>query len=312
MRTASIFICCMLTAGAYTVFAQYAPAAGEAGSTAIHKDSAVFEGWATGYKDYLVGDDVDEMWQVPDNALGKAQGTSFDIVCLGRGGEITLTFNAFILNKEGDDFAVFENSFNDSFLELAWVEVSLDGDTFVRFPNHSLTTSPVSDVVNPEKIYGYAGKYRKGYGTPFDLAEVGMDSVYYVRLIDIPGDGSAKDTAGNPVYDPYPTTGSAGFDLDAIGVIHKSSDYIGLEKYNAHDNIHIYPNPFVDGIYVSPGVEGAPAQICIMNCYGALLKQINHCNGNNYIELSQYPAGLYFIRIATVNKTVVKKIIKKK
>ena len=41
-----------------------------------------------------------------------------------------------------------------------------------------------------------------------------------MRIVDIVGNGTALDSAGRPIYDPYPTTGSAGFDLDAVGVIH--------------------------------------------------------------------------------------------
>lgn len=33
------------------------------------------------------------------------------------------------------------------------------------------------------------------------------------------GDGTYFDTSGDVIYDPYPTPGSAGFDLDAAGVI---------------------------------------------------------------------------------------------
>jgi len=32
------------------------------------------------------------------------------------------------------------------------------------------------------------------------------------------GDGSNLDSLGEVIYDPYPTSGSAGFDLDAVGV----------------------------------------------------------------------------------------------
>lgn len=42
--------------------------------------------------DYNVGSNVDAQWQTPNKALGKAEGTSFDIVSLGRGGAITLIF----------------------------------------------------------------------------------------------------------------------------------------------------------------------------------------------------------------------------
>jgi hypothetical protein len=50
---------------------------------------------------------------------------------------------------------------------------------------------------------------------------VDLDNVVYVRVVDVVGDGSATDSFGRVIYDPYPTTGSAGFDLEAIAVLHQ-------------------------------------------------------------------------------------------
>lgn len=208
----------------------FAPAAGVIGSTAIAKDSPSFVAWASGWRDYVVGSDAAASWQTPAKALGKAVGDSFDIVSLGNGGRITLTFDKPIVNGNGYDFAVFENSFNDTFLELAWVEVSSNGSDFFRFNNYSYTPKAVGafGAVDPTNIHGLAGKYKQGFGTGFDLAELigisgllDINNIGYVRLLDIVGNGSELDSLGNKIYDPYKTTGSAGFDLDAIGVIHQ-------------------------------------------------------------------------------------------
>lgn len=209
----------------------YPPAADKQGSTAIHMDDPAFVGWATRYIDYIVGSNVDTTWQTPEKALGKAAGDSYDIVSLGRDGKITLTFDPPIEDGDGWDFAIFENSFSDTFLELAWVEVSSDGTNFIRFDNDSLTAEPVGAYgsIDPTDIDGLAGKYRQGYGTAFDLADladtdevtsgtVDLSRITHVRIIDIIGDGTCVDTSGDAIYDPYPTVNSAGFDLDAIGV----------------------------------------------------------------------------------------------
>lgn len=212
----------------------FAPAAGKPGSTAIHMDSPLFTQWATGYQDHVSGPNVDATWRSPELALGKAKGGSFDIVALGDHGSITLTFGGAIYNGAGADFAVFENSFSDTFLELAWVEVSSDGTNFFRFPNFSFTPNPVGGFgsVDPTNIDGLAGKYRAGYGTPFDLdvlkgvAGLDVNNVQYVRIVDIVGNGTAYDSypaqygGPHPIYEAYPTAGSGGFDLDAVGVIH--------------------------------------------------------------------------------------------
>jgi hypothetical protein len=210
----------------------YAPAAGTNGSTAVYKTDAAFVEWASQVIDYSVGTDVEDEWKDTSLCLGKPGNDVYHITCLGNGGTITLGFEKPIGNGDGWDFAVFENGFGAGFLELAYVEVSSDGVNFVRFPSHSETPSKVgayTTTMDTTCIDGLAGKYELGYGTPFDLSDlkavsgvekVNLNRITQIRLVDIIGDGSSKDSDGRPIYDPYPTIGSGGFDLDAIGVRH--------------------------------------------------------------------------------------------
>ena len=223
----------------------YAPAADEVGSAAISKDDARLVGWASEVVGYSPGSNLDAEFQTPQQSLGPAEGEFDKVVSLGRGGQITLAFDEPIRNGLGADFAVFENAFNDTFLELAFVEVSSDGTHFFRFPNDSLTPSPVEQfgAVDPTEVDQLAGKYRLGFGTPFDLEQLvsagpqlDLTRVTQVRLVDIVGDGSLTDSSGDPIYDPFPTVGSAGFDLDAVGVIHAAEsvvEIIGFEDVGA-------------------------------------------------------------------------------
>jgi hypothetical protein len=212
----------------------YTGAAGQPGSQAISMNSSSFVGWAVGYRDYLPGSNVSGTFKTPNLTLGPATGVATHVASLGDSGKITLTFGGDIFNGPGADFAVFENSFSDTFLELAWAEVSSDGTHFFRFPGFSFTTGPVASFgdIDPTNIDGLAGKYRAGFGTPFDLGLLsnvpGLDvnHVRFVRIVDIVGDGSALDNyppslgGPHPIYDPFPTVLSGGFDLDAVGVIH--------------------------------------------------------------------------------------------
>ncbi|MEE4185812.1 MAG: hypothetical protein V2J12_08600 [Gammaproteobacteria bacterium] len=239
----------------------FAPPAGQPGSTAISRNDPDFAAWAVAHQDYMAGLEVDAVFQTPEKALGfpgnsdgSGQGFVFDVVSLGRGGSITLRFSPGIANGPGYDFAVFENSITDTFLEFARVEVSSDGQNFVAFPAFSLVPAPVSGFgsVAATDVEQLAGKYRRGFGTPFDLQQLagspGLDlaNVRYVRLVDVVGDGTTPNeltpqrlaawlglplnqlpqalvdivnAAPEVVYDPYPTVGSAGFDLDAVGVL---------------------------------------------------------------------------------------------
>lgn len=211
----------------------YPPPAGQTGSTAVARDDPAIVGWARGLVEPVgYGSDVNEEWKTPEKALGPAAGGSADIVSLGNGGTIVLTFDPAISDGEGFDLAVFENGVDDTFLELAFVEVSSDGITFVRFPGVYLGDQPVEafGAMDTTRIGQLAGKYRNGQGTPFDLMSLAgtvevlngtLDpkNVGYVKIVDIMGDGNTLDCRGHPVYDPHPTAGSAGFDLDAVAVL---------------------------------------------------------------------------------------------
>lgn len=245
-----------LTDGSGNVIS-YGPAAGQDGSQAIHMSSSLFKGWATGYQDLVYGTQgkpVDDTWKTPEKALGPATGSVYDIVCLGEGGQITFTFDQAIANGEGADFAIFENSFNDSALELSFVEVSTDGVRFVRFPSFYLgedKMGPYDNYNYPQLIYNLASKYSVEYGHGFDLQELvfayeyalntpqsesafsveytqhllemytylDLEEINYVRLIDIVGDGSTVDSASHPIYDPTGSYGSPGSDIQAVGII---------------------------------------------------------------------------------------------
>ena len=234
------FFLLVMVLPAYAVSAgPYAPAADEEGTTAVFKDDPAFGFWASGYENYIPRYENDpgelaDIWKTPENAIGMATASVTDIVSLGRGGEITLTFEFQVPNRDGWDFAVFENAVTDTFLELSYVEVSSNGTDFVRFDCVSLTPGPVNAYgsVDPTNIDGFGGKYKIGYGTPFDLEAlsgksevergfVNINSITHIRIVDVIGDGRElyDDDPDHKIFDPYPTTGSAGFDLNAVGVI---------------------------------------------------------------------------------------------
>lgn len=285
------FLCYVwLATGVYGGFVRPTPpfsaAAGQPTSTAIAHNDPRIVGWASAYTHYLPGLNVSSEWQTPANALGPVGTDTFDVVVLGDGGEITMIFDPPISNGPGFDFAVFENSFSDFFLELAFVEVSSDGVHFARFPNYSLTAARVwrFGTVDPRMVYGLAGKYRVGFGTPFDLEElaqafalassrevwlgpqepefsqayrdslvssfpfVDLSSIRYVRIVDIVGDGSALDSEGFVIYDPHPTQISAGFDLSGVAALNvaQADGPLPLPSIHLAIRAHTDSNPRIE------------------------------------------------------------------
>ena len=237
--TALLFLPAVLLAGSYS----------EAGIESTDPDIVA---WADGYTDLMRGPmDIaypglgDASFGSPANALGAADCNHLDVVSLGDGGEITMTFTPPITNGTGDDFVIFENGFPSGgylYAELAFVEVSTDGFVFATFPSVSLTPAPIvgDNILDPTDVHNLAGKHPGGniypcWGTPFDLADllgdplvtggqVNLNQIVYVRVVDVIGDGSTFDDANphHPVYDPYPTEWpQGGFDLQAVGVLNE-------------------------------------------------------------------------------------------
>lgn len=243
------------------------PAAGKSGSSAMFKDSTAFHDWATmavverGYQNI-----ADTSLSKADlgtelNATGKPDGT---IISLGDGGTCVLTFKNPVTNGFGYDFAVFENSFSDDFLELAFVEVSSDGVNFYRFEAVSQTQNSQQTgsfgFTDPTDLNNLAGKYRGQYGTPFDLDELkginGLDinQITHIKLIDVIGSVDSLyatyDSKGNSVNDPWPTPfNSSGFDLDAVGVINSTNKTSVINETNNHI-ITVFPNPFSNKLHI--------------------------------------------------------------
>lgn len=207
------------------------------GEEGIAEDDEAILAWASEVHDYAPGTNVTARWRDPTGALGApgrgAEGlqATNSLVSLGDGGTITLGFPLPLRDGPGPDFAVFENGMpfgEGAFLELAQVEVSSDGTNFVRFPCHSLEKQPqgpYDDTSDTTAYGGLAGTTWQGRGNLFDLAALPAnalldpDHVTHVRIRDVTGDGSVLDDWGNPIFDPYPTAESGGFDLSGVGAM---------------------------------------------------------------------------------------------
>jgi len=299
-------------------------AVGTAGCNAIAANDNQFVAWATG----VVLTRGPQMITNPDgpfasfggdtNAIGPAtMDNTMDAVSLGDGGSALVTFERPIRNGEGPDFAVFENSFNDSFLELAFVEVSSDGEHFVRFPATSLTptdeqVSGAVGGVDPTFINNLAGKFRIGYGTPFDLEELAgsenlnIDSIVYVRIIDAIGtidpQYATYDAYGHIVNDPWPTNFySSGYDLTGVGVINQRP--VGIEDRDV-TRITVYPNPCNDRIYVN---LDEIQKVELYNMNGQLLEMMQPNDTHFMLDMQQYPAGMYLLKVGNGVQKIMKK-----
>lgn len=204
----------------------FPPAAGQPGSTAVSNGDESILRWADRVELYVAGETASDPFRDPAAALGPAEGISNDgIVTLGQGGELEVSFSTAFENGEGAEFAIYENAFCDTFLELAFVEVSSDGLHFVRFPSQSLSVPlDVVSGISATNVDGLAGKYVVGFGTPFDLQDLpespllDLENVRFVRLVDVVS-GIAVDSLERIIFDSFFPGNNLGFECDGVAAL---------------------------------------------------------------------------------------------
>ena len=138
---------------------------------------------------------------------------------LGEGGEIVLGFgDRVVVDGPGPDLVVFENTFwvggdpAQTFAELGSVAVSVDGDVWHEFacdPSREQGYDVGCAGWRPRQLFEACAPppldADASGGDPFDLSELGVEEIRFVRVSDRGGAG----------LEP-----SAGFDLDAVGAVH--------------------------------------------------------------------------------------------
>lgn len=277
----------------------------------IYEDDCIFytdsriKSWATkcyiqrGYVDISDKSKGKVSYGYEENATGVADN---NVISLGDSGIAICKFKKPIVNGNGYDFAVFENAFNDSFLELAHVEVSTDSIHWYRFSSVSLTPTnfqiPTFGSLDYRNIKNLAGKCRAFYGTMFDLEDLdnstflNKNQINYIKVIDVIGcincPSKSYDSKGNIINDPYPTPfETGGFDLDAIAVINEGTEN---SIYCTITNKTLYLNSYSD--------------VSIFNFSGQKV-----ANLSNVKEVFlNYASGIYIIKVIQHDKALTYKI----
>jgi hypothetical protein len=296
---------------ALSASAQFPPPAGQPGSTAISKDSSIIVGWAKSCQVVRGFIDISDTSKTFGGSNKASYGNVFMtaeiadgfVLSLGDGGVATLEFESPIGNGPGFDFAIFENSFDDVFLELT-------------------PDSPQTSTFGPTdatKINNFAGKYRGMYGTPFDLEElkdsagIDLNHIIMVRIVDVVGciqsPFTTYDSQGHKVNDPWPTPfDTGGFDLDALAVLHFSTE--GISETDEFHQVRIFPNPVSEKTsFVSQ--YASAVSYSISDLCGKIISS-GTFTGKTGVDLSSCSSGVYFATFhfrdgVTMNKKIIRK-----
>jgi len=160
--------------------------------------------------------DLDGLWGPPQGGTTRAANSNVDqLVTIPNGGQLTIALDGVVVRDgPGPDIRIFENPFHvsgDAFrrwMEPATVEVSADGVQWHAFPverddaRRGDGMDPryyVSGFVGIESVLADplarasdVGRPQAG-GDAFDLADVGLSEVRYIRINDVPDDGLTPD-----------------------------------------------------------------------------------------------------------------------
>ena len=325
MKSYFIVSVCVSLLFCYTpINAQFAPPFGHEGNTAMYKDSSAFVAWANkcnvvrGFQD--ISNQSLGYTNVGDSSFAIGQAGTNGVVSLGDGGVAILEFSSPIMDGNGPDFAVFENGFDNLFLELAFVEVSSDGIHFFRFPAISNTDTTIQTdgfgLTDASKLHNLAGKYRAEYGTPFDLSDLTNDAllnkqaITHVKVIDVVGSIQnqycSRDANNHKINDPWPTGwGNGGFDLDAVGVIHQQT--VGIDELEL-TNVSVYPNPATNVLYVN--LSSINYSLEVINLIGEVVLKVENKSNTTSLELSNLKSGVYYLKISSEGKQKQMKFVK--
>jgi hypothetical protein len=282
----------------------------------VYRYSKAITGWATGcvvQRGPVRADDPETglaSFGKDEDATGPADNI---VVSLGDGGIAVLSFSEPIKNNPGPDFAVFENSFDGKYLELAFVEVSTDSIKWVRFPSTSntqvTTQTGTFGTLDLNMINNLAGRHPALFGTPFSLEDIidsaGIDinSINYIKLIDVVGSidplYASYDSKGNIVNDPWPTPFSqSGFDLDAVALLDIS--LVGIEDYST-DEFSLFPVPADEIIYIKTK-SAESVSVRIIDFYGRIFSVWYMLSDISGIPVADLESGIYLLEISN-NKT---------
>lgn len=155
------------------------------------------QGWATEVIDFNQGttrdgEDVTDTRSDPYKSLGEDDGLFFS---LGYNGNITLSFEQWVVNTEGNDLSFHEVTWGDRSaygVEKAEVFVSQDGESWVS----------IGEVTNQDNGDGVSYK---------DISSTGWAWIKFVKLVDT-------------TEDPVLPSDADGYDLDALDVVYGVCD----------------------------------------------------------------------------------------
>lgn len=100
-----------------------------------------------------------------------------------------------------------------------------------------------------------------------------------------------------------------GFYVDDLEFLVSEGEPLNTDTTALEDSLTLYPNPVKDKLLIKTAVNDY--EIEIVNLLGQKVKSYYGLSANSEIDMSSYNQGIYFVRVLTLEKSSVFKIIKR-
>jgi hypothetical protein len=159
---------------------------------------------------------------------------------------------------------------------------------------------------------GYDALRQSNWVSAFTNKTDGTSSMYRSRAFDMTANGNFD--AGDDViirFRLFSNTTSAGWGwtIDNLYI----QDFVTDAETSLDKAISIHPNPTAEKIIINTtGLSSGPVSVQLMNAQGNRLQERLYQGNleNEEVSLRDLPGGVYFVRIASDNRTVVRKVVK--
>ena len=215
---------------------------------------------------------------------------------------------------EQDDLEYIEiTNTGDQTVDLTGIYFAGTGLVFQFPPNSSI--GPSSSLILASNQQTFRLKY--GF-SPFGkftrhLSNQGQSIVLSDGFGNIIDNVSYQDTIPWPEADGngyYLKLTDTGLDNNVPSSWIASNDVITSSEYpDPLAEVLVYPNPVSEVLFIEAGFE--MKTIILADLYGRPVKTIRPNSLNCYIDMSTLSEGIYFLRIESASKPVIRKIIKK-
>jgi len=89
-----------------------------------------------------------------------------------------------------------------------------------------------------------------------------------------------------------------------------SDSTLTVEDPGYNPEVNVFPNPASDKITVSWSQGYSPEKVVLTDALGRVMEEKNVTGNNTTFDMANYPVGLYFVRIESVQDIIYRKVIK--